>query len=322
MKDIFTMTNIDITNLLSSCSKLKPADLIIDDLQWKYLVRSVYRGKNILLVGATRSGKTKAAISVAKALGREDKFYKFNFGSTQDARATIIGNTTFKKEEGTVFNPSQFVSAIQTPGAIILLDELSRGHHDAWNIIMPVLDTTQRYLRLDEREDSAVIPVAEGVTFIATANIGNEYTATRVMDKALTARFPTIIEMKTLNKDEEFELLTVIHPTATKEQRESFYTLCRIANDTKEQSRMEDAKIDSFIPTGTVVEMAEMVLDGFSLKEIVATSVYPLYGEEGGADSQRLYVKQMVQKYLGKDPDPNSPINDPAKPAGKVRINF
>lgn len=322
MKDIFTMTNTDVTKLLSDCSGLKPADLIIDDLQWKYLVRSVYRGKNILLVGPTRSGKTKAAISVAAALGRKEKFFKFNLGSTQDARATLIGNTTFKKDAGTVFNPSQFVVAIKTPGAIILLDELSRGHHDAWNILMPVLDTTQRYLRLDESEDSAVVPVAEGVTFVATANVGNEYTATRVMDKALTARFPTIVEMKVLDAEQEMELLKIIHPTITTGQLDDFKTICKIAFDTKTQAKMEDAKITTFIPTGTVVEMAEMVLDGFSLREIVQISVYPLYGDEGGAESERLYVKQMVQKYLGKDPDPNSPINDPAKKAGKVRISF
>ena len=59
---------------------------------------------------------------------------------------------------------------------------------------MTVLDAGQRYLRLDEASGQATINVADGVTFIATANIGNEYTSTRVMDKALMDRF-TIIEM-------------------------------------------------------------------------------------------------------------------------------
>ena len=47
---------------------------------------------------------------------------------------------------------------------------------------MTVLDGGQRYLRLDEAEGSPIVDV-EGVTFIATANIGNEYTSTRVMDR-------------------------------------------------------------------------------------------------------------------------------------------
>ena len=64
------------------------------------------------------------------------------------------------------------------------MDEISRAHPEAWNILMTVLDAGQRYLRLDEHQDAPTIEVAEGVTFVATANIGNEYTATRAMDRA------------------------------------------------------------------------------------------------------------------------------------------
>ena len=49
-------------------------------------------------------------------------------------------------------------------------------------------------MKLDGQE---TINVAEGVTFVATANIGNEYTSTRVMDKALMDRF-IIVEMDVL----------------------------------------------------------------------------------------------------------------------------
>lgn len=320
-KDIFKMTHEDVTKMLGDCASLKPKSLIIEDLQWKYLVRSVIRGKNILFLGPSRSGKTTAAIAVSNALDRKDKFFKFNLGSTQDARATLVGNTTFKKETGTVFNKSEFVTAIQTPGAIILLDELSRGHHDAWNILMPVLDPTQRYLRLDESENSSVIPVAEGVTFIGTANIGNEYTATRVMDKALTLRFPVIVEMKLLTADQELNLLEVLHPKTTDEQQKMFKTLCKISEDTKKQFRMEDAKITNFIPTGQVVEMAELVLDGFTLPEVAEMSVYTLFDDAGGAESERLYVKQIVQKYLDTKAEAvKTPIIDPA--TKKVKITF
>jgi MoxR-like ATPase len=320
-KDIFTMTNLEVTKMLTDCVSLKPKTLVIEDLQWKYLVRSVLRGKNILFLGPSRSGKTTAAILVADALDRKDKFFKFNCGSTQDARATLIGNTTFKKDTGTVFNQSEFVTAIQIPGAIILLDELSRGHHDAWNILMPVLDPTQRYLRLDESENSTVIPVASGVTFVATANIGNEYTATRVMDKALTLRFPAIVEMKLLTADQELSLLSLIYPTVNDDQKKLFKILCKISEDTKKQYRMEDAHITNFIPTGQVVEMAEMVMDGFNLNEIAEMSIYTLFDEAGGSDAERLFVKQIVQKYLDtKAADVKNPIIDPA--TKKVKITF
>jgi MoxR-like ATPase len=247
-------------------------------------------------------------------------FFYFNCGSSQDARAMLIGNTFFKKDVGTLFCESQFVKAIRTPNAIILLDELSRGHHDFWNIILPVCDPTQRYLRLDETEDSSVVSVAPGVTFIATANIGNEYTATRVMDKALTSRFPVIVEMKVLDADQELGLLLTLYPKATQNQVDGFKILTKISYDTKKQSKMEEARITNFIPTGTVVEMAELLLDDFDLKEIVEMVIYPLYSEDGGAESERVYAKQIIQKYLDLGAaNVASPINDPAK---KKRVNF
>ena len=287
----------DIKTQLQRSALLKPDDLIMDELQWRYLVRSVLRGKNVMIIGPTRCGKTKAAKSVAKALNRADKFFVFNLGSTQDARSSLIGKTTFKKDTGTIFSQSEFVRAIQTKDAIILLDELSRGHLDAWNILMPVLDTTQRYLRLDESEDTALVHVAPGVTFLATANIGNEYTATKVMDKALTARFPTTIEMKVLTGNQELELLKIIFKDdATPKDIKVFEKITQVSDSIKAKVKMDNAPISTFIPTGTVIEMAELVLDGFSLIEIAEMCIYPVYSDDGGADSERLVIKQTIQK--------------------------
>ena len=123
----------------------------------------------------------------------------------------MIGNVHFDKGKGTYFSESLFVKAIQTENAVILLDELSRAHPDAWNILMTVLDEGQRYLRLDEADGQATIKVANGVTFVATANIGNEYTSTRVMDKALMDRF-IIVEMDVLTSEEEHGLLNYMFP--------------------------------------------------------------------------------------------------------------
>ena len=169
----------DYTETMLSCVSLKPKELIISDLKWKYLIRAILRSKNIMIVGPTGCAKTMAAKCAANALNRN--FEVFNIGSTQDARATLVGNTTYKREIGTVFHKSPFVKAITTPNTVILLDEFTRGSHEAWNILMTVIDPTQRYLRLDEDAEGAVIKVADGVTFIATANIGNEYTATKVV---------------------------------------------------------------------------------------------------------------------------------------------
>ena len=180
----------ELMEFIQNSYSLKPKDLVINPLKWKYLIRSAVRGKNIMMTGPAGCGKTLAAKSLVNALDRPN-FY-FNLGATQDPRATLIGNVHFEKSKGTYFSESLFVKAIQTPNAVILLDELTRAHPDAWNILMTVLDQGQRYLRLDEQDGQATINVAEGVCFVATANIGNEYTATRQLDKALMDRFVVI----------------------------------------------------------------------------------------------------------------------------------
>jgi nitric oxide reductase NorQ protein len=232
-----------------------------------------------------------AAKALVNSLDRPD-FY-FNLGATQDPRATLIGNVHFEKKSGTYFSESVFVKAIQTPNAVILLDELSRAHPDAWNILMTVLDYGQRYLRLDEQDGQSTIKVADGVTFVATANIGNEYTSTRVMDKALMDRF-TIVEMDVLTEEEEFELLTYMFPNV---DSTVLGNVSKIANLTRVESKSDTARIGSGISTRTTVELSGLLYDGFSLVEASEVSIYPQYDDAGGVDSERTFVKQIVQKF-------------------------
>ncbi len=278
---------------------LRPSLLMLPDLKWKYLVRSAMRGKNIMMTGAAGSGKTMAAKALANALDRPE-FY-FNLGATQDPRATLVGNTHFSKDSGTFFSESSFVKAIQTEDAIILLDELSRAHPEAWNILMTVLDPGQRYLRLDEAENSPIIKVAKGVTFIATANIGNEYTSTRVIDRALLDRF-TIIEMDLLSKEKEEALLLQMYPEADKTM---ISNIASIVSATRDELKTEIPRISTSVSTRASVEFASLCYDGFSLEEAASVTVYPLYDDAGGLDSERTFIKQLVQKFIPANTDEN-----------------
>jgi MoxR-like ATPase len=171
------------------------------------------------------------------------------------------------------------------------LDELSRAHPDAANILLTVLDYNQRYLRLDEK-DGSVVKVADGVTFFATANIGNEYTNTRVMDRALLDRFTVKIEMDMLAPDEELTIIKNQHPSANINTMEK---IIEIASITRQY--FKDGKVNKGLSTRSVVEMAELTSDGFTLSELADMVIYPEYPSDGDIDSERTMIKQVVQKF-------------------------
>ena len=296
----------DVMAFLSTCVDKRPDTLFMEDLNWKFICRNVYRGANMLLTGPTGTGKSQTAIAVAKAMGRE--LFYINLGATQDPRGTLIGNTHFSKDAGTFFNESAFVKALKTPNTVILLDEVSRAHPEAWNILMTVLDPGQRYIRLDEAVGAPTIKVAEGVSFIGTANLGAEYTAVRVMDRALIDRF-TIAEIPYLTEAQETSLLQKVYPDMEVSDAEN---LAEIAKLTRDEIQSDLPQISTMISTRSVIEMGGLLVDGFSLGEVAQVGIYPLYSEEGGLQSERTFMRQIVQKFISDGSDENL-FNDQAE---------
>lgn len=288
-------TSDPVLALIQTAGKIKPADLEMSDTKWKYLVRSALRGKNIMMVGPAGCGKTQAAKALPVATDRP--FFYFNLGATQDPRATLIGNTHFKSGE-TTFDESAFVKAIKTENAVILLDELSRAHPEAWNILMTVLDEGQRYLRLDEDISAPIINVAPGVSFIATANIGTEYTSTRVIDRAMMDRFE-IIEVDILSLEQEKKLLA--YRFGNQVTADLIHAVADIADSTRKEWRSEEGKLTTMVSTRMTVRVCDLLADGFTLIEAAEVAILPFFDASGGSDSERTFVKQIIQKHMATE---------------------
>ena len=268
---------------------LKPPYFKMSDMKWKHAIRSALRGENLMFTGPSGCGKTMGVMEVRKALKRP--FYYMNLGSTQDPRTSLIGSR--EAEDGTTyFKPAPFVNAIQNPYSTILLDEISRAHPEAWNILLTVLDPKQRYLQVDEASEGGKVNVADGVCFMSTANIGTQYTATRQLDRALADRF-TVIEMDILDRDEEFDLLQKLVPNVADEKLD---TLAKVAAETRREVKATNPALNRIISTRQTVQMAEQIRDGYSIMEAIHVTVYPNYDDEGGDQSPRSTVQKIVQK--------------------------
>jgi len=283
-------------DFLKDCAKLKPKELVLSDLKWKTLLHDVVEAKNIMMVGPSGTGKTFTVQCIAKAFAEKRPYFYFNLGASQDPRTFLIGNTQFSQEKGgTFFNRSTFIEAITTENSVILLDELSRAHPDAWNILMTVLDEGQRFVRIDEADNTPTIKVAKGVCFLATANIGNEYTATRVLDHALTERFE-MLEMEPLDKDGEVFVLSQQYPDVDPDTINSIAEIADATRKAVKDPNVDD--LDKILSTRSTKAIAQMINNGFTLAEAAEVRIYPYYDNEGGADSQRTYMKQLVQRFI------------------------
>ena len=63
----------------------------------------------------------------------------------------------------------------------------------------------------------------------------------------------------------------------------------------------KDGKVNKGLSTRSVVEMAELTSDGFTLSELADMVIYPEYPSDGDIDSERTMIKQVVQKFTAVD---------------------
>ena len=152
----------------------------------------------VLLTGPAGTGKTEAVALIASRLGRP--MIKIDCSPVRDA-SDWWGSPTIV--DGRIaWQDSALVTAIETDGAIILLDEINRASRYALNGLLGALDGT-RTVCFPARSEP--VRVAEVMIF-ATANVGMQFQGTGAIDAALRDRFTTV-PTDYLTVEEEIALL-------------------------------------------------------------------------------------------------------------------
>ena len=210
---------------------------------------------NVLIRGPKGCGKTTLARVFSSRWRRP--FYEVHCGAFVDAEQWF-GKDRLSQGE-TWYRKARFVHAVETPGCVVLLDEINRAHPEVLNAILGLLDW-RRSLWSDDL--TYEVRVAPGVVFFATLNEGEEFYGANPLDAAVRDRFPRTVRLDYPPKREEAAILRAhgLSPRMADKLTEFAHTLRKAARPVP-------------VSTRQLLVAAEDMCEGASLREAVETSV-------------------------------------------------
>lgn len=255
----------------------------VEEKNWNYLVRNIMQHKNTMLIGPTGTGKTELIIKICNILGIDCRIY--DMGSMQDPLTDLLGS--HRLENGSsVFDYAKFVEDVQKPG-VILLDELSRAPLMTNNILFPCLDSRRQLpIEIADSHHDRIVKVHPECTFIATANIGSEYSGTNEIDAALLNRFLPL-QLDYLPANIEVEILKIRTHIDDNSAIEVVSKFNRI------RSAYKDSQISKSVSTRELIACGELIHDGFSISESIDFVVCQKY-ISNNYDDELKTVKKII----------------------------
>ena len=255
----------------------------ISPKDWYLLVRNIRSKVNTMLVGASGSGKTELVMLACRKLGIRCSVY--DMGSMHDPVSGLLGVHRLQQGGVSVFDYAKFTQDIQQPG-VVLLDEISRAPVTANNILFPCLDSRRQLpVEIAGGKDVRSIPVHPECVFIATANVGAEYTGTMSMDRALVGRFfpleldymPCTEEAKVLSKRCSIKPNDASNIVAVAETIRNLYG---------------KQELSCSISTRETLMAGRLVADGWTALEAMEMTFLPLF-EGNRTDGERSVVSKI-----------------------------
>jgi cobaltochelatase CobS len=163
---------------------------------------------NVWLAGERGTGKTEFATQIAARLKRP--LFRVNFDEALE-RADFIGANTIENGN-VVWKAGLIAQAIQTPGAIILLDEIGFARAQAIAVLHSLCERSP-HRALTVSETGVRIPVADGVVFFCADNsnghgdTSGNFAGVREQNSAFIDRFSYTLEFDYLPPDKEAALI-------------------------------------------------------------------------------------------------------------------
>ena len=251
---------------------------------WYLLLVNLLQQENTLFTGPSGTGKTELVLTACRKLGLPCHVY--DMGSMYDPISEMLGVHRIAPDGSSVFDYASFTQDIQEEG-VILLDELSRATPAVNNILLPCLDSRRALpVEMAGTKDRRSIPVHPKCRFVATANIGAEYTGTNMMDRALMDRFFPV-ELTYMPAEQEVEVLMKRYGITKADARNIVSAACTV------RSNYAKEELGTTLSTRETLRAARMVAAGYSAAAAMELTYLPLF-EGTKSEGERSIVWNAV----------------------------
>lgn len=253
----------------------------IDKEIWYFLVRSVSRKTNVMLIGDTGGGKSETVDWVCKKLGKPLEIFDM---AISNPVTSLCGNQRINEKGVSAFQYARFAKRIQE-GPMCLLDEISRAAPSANNVLLPVTDN-RRTLYIENAMEDVEIKLHEDTVIWATANIGIRFSGTNRIDDALMNRFQ-LVELTYPPEDIEAKILEVRTNIPIAQAK----NLVKFAKKIR-----EDTDLSKKISTRQLIATGGLIHDGWPSAAAIELTILNQYeASQIDGSGERATIKSLIQ---------------------------